>query len=185
MANELQQTHTTGKTVYANIIAGNGADVGKIWSVTGSAFEAYSTANFGNYDIALTEQGTASQIYLGTFDASIVAGLYFIQFREQAGGSPAESDTIIGTETLTWDGSAVVRSFAPVTDTVAEHTQAQPAAAPTYAKMFAAWWSGFRQGRKTTATEDKFEDDAGTVIFKRTISDDGTTFTATKMVSGP
>lgn len=185
MANELQVIHTTGKTVYANIISGNGADVGKIWSVSGSAFEAYSTANFGNYDIALTEQGTASQIFLGTFDTNITTGLYFIQFREQAGGSPAESDDIIGTETLTWNGSDVVAKFDPTKDTVSEHTQVAPSKIPTYEKMFAAWWTGFRNGRTTTGAVDKFEDDAGTVIFKRTISDDGSTFTAGKLVTGP
>ena len=185
MASELQVTHTTGKTVYANIVSGNGADVGKIWSVSGSAFESYLTANFGNYDIALTEQGTASKIYLGTFDTNIITGLFFIQFREQAGGSPAETDDIIGTETLTCNGSDVVAKFDPTKDTVAEHAQVVPSKTPTYEDLFAAWWAGFRNGRTTTSTEDKFENDAGTVIFKRTVSDDGSVFTAGKLLVGP
>jgi len=133
----------------------------------------------------LTEQGTASGIYLGTFQASIPAGHYWLLTYERTGGSPAEGDTPVGEETVTWDGADIVRAFAPVTDTVPEHPQAQPAAAPTYEKMYAAWWQGFRNGRKTTSTEDKYENDAGTVTFKQTISDDGSTFTATKMVSGP
>lgn len=185
MANEIQAKLTTGKNSYTLILAANGADVGKIRDLGGASFETYVTANLDNYDTVLTEQGTASGIYLGTFQASIPAGLYWLLTYERAGGSPAEGDTLVGEETITWDGAAIVRAFAPVTDTVPEHPQSQPAAAPTYEKMWAAWWSGFRQGRKTTSTDDKFENDAGAVIFKRTVSDDGATFTAGKLIVGP
>ncbi len=102
MAGELQIRHTTGATgVYAHIRSATGT----IWN--GSAFEAYLTANILNYDIALTEQGTASQVFVGTFPAAIVAGTYRIYVWD-GGGTPAEADTYVTDYKEEWDGTILI-----------------------------------------------------------------------------
>lgn len=101
MAAELQVDYLTGKTVY--FLLRN--SVGQVWN--GSAFEAYQTANLGNYDIAAAEQGTASGFYVGDMP-SVAAGTYGVVAKERAGGSPAEVDVSVGHGTLEWGGSAVI-----------------------------------------------------------------------------
>lgn len=91
MAGELQCLAPTGSTVYAQVI--NEAN-GQIWNTSGTpAFQAYQTANIGDYDIAVTELGTASGIYTGNKPA-FGAVLATIIYRIRAGGSPAETDVV-------------------------------------------------------------------------------------------
>ena len=101
----------TGLTLYS-VVRSFAATV---WN--GSALEAYNGSNWANYDIALTEQGT-SQVYVGTFSGSIAAGPYHVTVHRQAGGSPAESDPVIGSGGIDWDGSAVISPFDASSDTV-------------------------------------------------------------------
>ena len=104
MAGELQITHTTSSTVYAHVLDENG----QIWDAVAGAWDAYLTADIADYDIALTELGTASQIYTGTFPATIEAGSYWVHYRDQAGGAPAETDTIVATDRVEWSGSGLL-----------------------------------------------------------------------------
>lgn len=91
-------------TLYALI---RNAD-GQIWETVGPSFEAYSTANIANYDIALTEQGTASQFYTFTFPSAITAGVFSIAVYSQAGGAPAEGDISVAEGEIEWTGSVIV-----------------------------------------------------------------------------
>ena len=102
MAGELQRRYTTAATVYAHVRSA----VGTIWN--GTALEAYLTANIATYDVAMTEQGTASQMHVGTFPATAVAGTYQVTYWERVGGSPAETDTYIATEVVEWNGSILL-----------------------------------------------------------------------------
>ncbi len=95
----LHGDRTAGLTLYFQVWDSDGA----VWN--GSAFESYNVSNWATYDTALTEQGS-SMIYVGTFSASIAAGLYTLFTLEQIGASPAEGDTIVGVTTQEWDGSA-------------------------------------------------------------------------------
>lgn len=105
MAGEIQHDHhTSGLTLYAMIRT----TTGTIWNTAGVAFEAYATGNITDYDIALAEQGTASRYYVGTFPATIAAGVYNLIVKQRAGGAPAESDDTVGEGAIEWDGSAVV-----------------------------------------------------------------------------
>ena len=103
MANEIQCTHDTGSTVYAIVRD----QTGQVWSTVGSSFGSYSTGSIGDYDVTMSEQGTASGYFTGNFPSSITAGVYNVVTYDQAGGSPAEGDTVIAEGTITWDGSAV------------------------------------------------------------------------------
>jgi hypothetical protein len=101
MSNELGIRYTTGETVYAVILDG----AQQAWN--GAAFEAIADANWGDYDVPLTELGTASGVYAGDAPA-LPAGLYAVVFFVQAGASPAVGDRDIGTGVLSWDGAAEV-----------------------------------------------------------------------------
>ena len=101
----------TGLTLYGVIRSFSNT----VWN--GSSLEAYNASNWGNYDVALTEQGS-SQVYVGTFSGSISAGAYHVTIHRQAGGSPAETDPVIGSGGVDWAGSAVISPFDASSDTV-------------------------------------------------------------------
>jgi len=67
-----------------------------------------------------------------------------------------------------------------------ELSQAAPSATPTMTQaMMALYMCLFRSEVTTTSTTVKCKNDAGTIIFSRSASDDGTTFTRGEMGSGP
>lgn len=100
MANDqlVFSAYDTGLDVYAIFTAENG----QRWN--GSSLEAYSTANYGDYDVACTEEGTASQDYKVTVP-DMPAGVYRANFYD--GSSPAEGDLRLGSIAFGWNG----RSF--------------------------------------------------------------------------
>jgi hypothetical protein len=107
MAKEIQSLGTTGTTLYAQVVRRSD---GTIWNTAGTpAFENYATANIGDYDIAMTEAGTASGYFTGDFPTGITAaGSYSVVVRQRAGGSPAESDPAVAVGTIEWTGTASV-----------------------------------------------------------------------------
>ncbi len=104
MANELQYVHdATAKTLYA--VIHNAAS--QVWN--GSTFETLTVANWGNYDVALTETPASSYYYLADFPAGIaMAGDYEVVVYEQIGASPAITDTLLADGSILWDGSAEI-----------------------------------------------------------------------------
>lgn len=97
MARELRGVSPSG-TLYARIVNSSG-----LWW-NGSAFESYSAANYGNYDIAMSEQG-ASNVYVADFPSAItVSGTYEYFIHRQAGASPAEGDLVVNTGKVEWTG---------------------------------------------------------------------------------
>lgn len=111
MANDVftLQHDTTGANLYALIRD----DDGKVADVAvDNAFEAFADASLGDYDLAGTEQGTASRCYAFTFPSWIAAGTYKVDIFEQAGGAPAVTDDLVGSGIIEWDGSAIVSQAA-------------------------------------------------------------------------
>lgn len=101
MAGELQVSAATGTTVYFLLRNATGS----IWN--GSTFVAYVTANYADYDIAATEQGTASGYFVATMPA-VGVGVYRWVAKTRAGGSPVEGDAVIASGEINWTGSVVV-----------------------------------------------------------------------------
>lgn len=101
MANELNLRSTaTGETIYATIRA----FAGTMWN--GSTLEALTVANWGNYDIAMTETPASSYYYVATWPASLTtAGWYYVDVYRQAGASPDISDSLIASLLVYWDGT--------------------------------------------------------------------------------
>lgn len=103
MARELECDGTTGTTVYFQLRN----SVGQIWRVDTLVFENYLTANIAHYNIAATEQGSASGFFTADMPGA-VAGEYNVIAKQQAGGSPAESDRTVATGEVQWSGTAIV-----------------------------------------------------------------------------
>lgn len=103
MSNEIfDPLGTADQTVYVLLFHPNG----QVWN--GSEFEAYATANRGDYDIPLTELGSQSGVYVADMPAAITSsGTYHWVSFLQAGASPAESDTRLDTGEVDWTGSSV------------------------------------------------------------------------------
>lgn len=98
-------SQVTGKNVYFIIYSPSGT----VWNA--SSFEAYATANRDNYDIAATEEGTQSGIYVADFPTAITsAGSYECIGYIRMGASPAEppTDVLLGATSVDWSGTASV-----------------------------------------------------------------------------
>lgn len=100
---------TTGLNIYALIRNQSG----NYWN--GSTFEAFTAANYANYTISCSEEGSTG-IYVGNFPTAITTfDEYIIVYFSRAGGSPANGDPVVGTGVVVWTGSASVASSTPAT----------------------------------------------------------------------
>lgn len=104
MASEIQFSYQASKTCY--VLIRN--RVGQVWSTLSSAFETYVTANYADYDVSATQQGTASAFYAASMPSAITAGVFSITAKEQVGGSPAETDATIAAGDLQWNGTVTL-----------------------------------------------------------------------------
>jgi hypothetical protein len=76
----------------------------------GSALEALTVANWGNYDIALAETPASSYFYVGDWPAALTTkGWYIVDIYVRAGGSPAIGDTLSISQTGYWDGTSFLK----------------------------------------------------------------------------
>jgi len=106
MANEVSHRHSAkGETLYFTI-----RNVSRqMWNTAGTPnFETLTVANWGDYDVALSESPASSYFYVGTFPAisgNMVAGWYWVDVFKRAGGSPAISDVIQASYFGYWDGT--------------------------------------------------------------------------------
>ncbi len=109
MANEINVNHETGKNLYA--VVRNAA--GQVYYIVGTAFETWGTSSrdADDYDIALTESNSH---YKATFPV-IAAGVYSVQVFERAEASPADTDTLIGSGEMEWNGTTEINN-ATLTD---------------------------------------------------------------------
>jgi hypothetical protein len=94
------------------------------------------------------------------------------------------ADTI-GASELGADAVAEIRDAVLTGATLAELPQAAPPATPTLAQAMMLLYMAIRNLLEVTATEKRISNDAGTIIAKKALSDDGTTFQEAEMVSGP
>lgn len=105
MAGEIAVDWTTGVQLYGQV---RNRTSGYIWQ--GSSFIAYSSlsGNQALYPVALVEQGTASQHYLGDFPVGITqGGDYDITIRQKLGAAYVESDPVVANGDVQWNGSGV------------------------------------------------------------------------------
>lgn len=105
MANEVHHNHITGNTLYFCAFQPDG----NVFLSNGESDETWGTGgrDADDYDMTMTEDGTGGH-YVGTFDTSIVAGVYHITVFLQTGASPADTDRPLGQGVIYWDGSAEI-----------------------------------------------------------------------------
>jgi hypothetical protein len=96
----LRRSDDTGLTLY--VILRN-ASHQVVIQATG-VVEEYNSANWETYDHAATEQG-ASGYYYVTISNDLPAGIYWVEWKYQAGASPAVSDTVRASGSAYWNGS--------------------------------------------------------------------------------
>lgn len=102
MANEIQATGgVSASTYYAWVW-----HQGQIYNTGTSALEAFNSAHWANYAIAMSED-TPSGDFFGTMPA-LPAGLYSLEVHLQLGGSPAIGDISQGSVPMIWNGTAEV-----------------------------------------------------------------------------
>ena len=73
----------------------------------GAGMEAYSSANYTNYDVAMPETPAGSRIYLFTAPPALPPDDYDFLSRLRSGATPAESDPPISEIVRTWDGTTL------------------------------------------------------------------------------
>ena len=153
MANEIHVDYESGSTLY--FVRHNAA--GKVALSDGSSFEDWGSGSpahdADDYDVALTENGTAGGHYVGDFDSagSIAAGRYTIQVFLQLGSLPADSDTLLYSGEILWTGTGELTVDKVLTNKAVQN--------------------------KTTGVIDYYDDDNATVILTHTPSDGESTIT--------
>ena len=70
-------------------------------------------------------------------------------------------------------------------EAMVEQAQGIPGATPAFRTVLAYLYMAFRNALTITSTSKTFSNDAGTVIAKKALSDDGTTYTEAEAASGP
>ncbi len=156
MANEIQIIHDdVAETIYAIVrnMAGQ--------FLAAATAEAFESANWATYDIALAQVDVTSPpasgnaALQGTFPA-LAAGFYWLDIYIQAGGSPAQTDAHLRSVLYYWDETSLV----PAED-----------------------WIGrmMRSAVAVMAGNTTFNETTGVASFKDV--DDGTTERATYTVS--
>lgn len=95
----------TGSVLYCTLR--NAA--GQYWDTTGTpAYETLDPANWGDYDIALTETPASSYQYIGAVPATLTAhAVVYQDIFLRVGGSVAITDTLLATRELWWNGTAI------------------------------------------------------------------------------
>ena len=101
MADTLELSADTGLTFYLVFIDQDG----DYWN--GSSVEAYTQANWADYDVAMTEDGD-SGIYVGTIPSGLGDGNWKAFACEQSGGSAAYSDVKVAAFSFEFLDGAVV-----------------------------------------------------------------------------
>jgi hypothetical protein len=138
--NELQTSTITGSTVYA-VIRSSAA---LVWNVSTSMFENFTNADWSNYIVPLTEQGT-SGYFVGNFPTLITtADSFGIEFYSGAG---TESDVFIAGGILNWNGTA--STFAPTGTNLAALTYVK-----NYGNITVSTYDGYLTNRIVAASAE-------------------------------
>jgi hypothetical protein len=89
----------TGLTIYVVF-----RDVdSQLWNDVDDLLEAFTPTNYTEYAVAAAEQGTTGYYYAGT-PALLPIGTYRLDWRAQAGGSPAQTDLCVACGSAYWNG---------------------------------------------------------------------------------
>lgn len=150
----------------ASVTGAVGSVTGAVGSVTGSVGSVTGAVGSVTAGVTVAAGGIASTSFAaGAIDAAALA-----------------ADAIGASE---FAQAAADKVFSASGATLAELAQAIPSATPRPDQALMLMYMTLRNASKSTATERRVVNDAGTVIAKATMSDDGTTFDQGELVAGP
>ena len=114
----------------------------------------------------------AAAIATGAIDADSIAAAAITAAKFAAGAIDAAALAADAVDEI-WDEAMV------------EQAQGIPGAAPAFRTVLAYLYMTWRNAFTLTSSTKTFSNDAGTVIAKKALTDDGTTYTEAEAVSGP
>lgn len=123
---------------------------------------------------ALTTVGSIGKLLVDNINATISSRSTY------AGGAVASVTADVGITQAAAD-----KVFGAGGAAMAELAQGTPSATPSPGSAIMALYMALRNKLDVTATTKSVTNDAGTVIFKKALSDDGTTYSEAEAVSGP
>lgn len=123
---------------------------------------------------ALTTVGSIGKLLVDNINATISSRSTY------AGGAVASVTADVGITQAAAD-----KVFGAGGAAMAELAQGTPSATPSPGSAIMALYMALRNRLDVTATTKSVTNDAGTVIFKKALSDDGTTYSEAEAVSGP
>jgi len=108
MSNEVAHNYETGNTLYFCTFQPDG----NVFLSNGESDEVWGTGDrdADDYDMTMTEDGAGGH-YVGSFDTSILRGVYRVAVYLQIGESPADTDRAIAQGEIYWDGAKEVNIF--------------------------------------------------------------------------
>lgn len=154
----------TGLTLKAKIV---GYSTGQVWN--GSAMENYVTAHYSTYQITMTEQGTASGLYVGQFPTIIPAGDYSISVRKVVDGTEVNDVPVGVGDLVLWDGTNLgsLLTIMPV------EAAGRPATILGTLRRAWEWCTNLVTRDRSTGVETLYGADNTTVLERRTQSTTG------------
>lgn len=172
-AQNLSATNIDVDQVVASVSGAVGSVTGAVGSVAAGGIAAASFAA-GAIDAAAIAANAigASEVADGAIDAATFA----------AGAINAAA---IATDAIDADALAADAVNEIWAKAIAELAQAAPSATPAVLDAIAMLYMIARNQVTVTATSKTFSNDAGTVVFKKALSDDGVTYTEAETAAGP
>ena len=169
----LSATNIDVDQVVASVSGAVGSVTGAVGSVAAGGIAAASFAA-GAIDAAAIAANAigASEVADGAIDAATFA----------AGAINAAA---IATDAIDADALAADAVNEIWAKAIAELAQAAPSATPAVLDAIAMLYMIARNQVTVTATSKTFSNDAGTVVFKKALSDDGVTYTEAETAAGP
>ena len=143
-----------------------------------NTLDALDTAQDSQHAATLTRLGTPAGADIAADLATIVADTNELQTDDVPGLIAALNDI------STADVNAQVVDVLK-TDTIAEMAQGAPTATPTFEEAVMYLYMALRNKVDVDASTKEFHNDAGTVIWKKALTDNGTTYSEAEGVTGP
>ena len=185
---------TTGRTLDVS----TGGEAGIDWANVGSPTTALnlSATNIDADQIVASVSGAVGSVtgavgsVTGAVGSINTGGIAAVSFAAGAIDAAAIAANAIGASEIATDA---IDADALATDAVteiwtkalAELTQAAPSATPSVLNAIALLYMIARNAVTVTSTTKTFSNDAGVVIAKKSLTDDGTTYTESEAISGP
>lgn len=147
-------------------LSGTNIDVDQVVASVSGAVGSVTGLTASNLDVASSTLATAANLatVAGYIDTEVAAILAAVD--TEVAAIKAKTDNLPGA-------------------TMAELAQGIPAATPSLEQAVMALYMALRNRLDVTSTTKSVTNDAGTVIFKKALSDDGTTYSEAEAVSGP